>query len=94
MALTREEVSHVAHLARLSLRPEEIDLFTRQLNNILEYVAKLQELDTAGVLPLAHVIPIVNAFREDAVAPGLDREDALENAPAREEGSFLVPRVI
>jgi aspartyl-tRNA(Asn)/glutamyl-tRNA(Gln) amidotransferase subunit C len=94
MALTREEVIHVAHLARLSLRPEEIDLFTRQLNDILEYVAKLQELDTAGVLPLAHVIPIVNAFREDRVEVGLDRELALENAPAREEGSFVVPRVI
>lgn len=94
MALTREEVSHVAHLARLSLRPEEIDLFTRQLNDILEYVAKLQELDTAGVLPLAHVIPVSNAFREDMVEVGLNRELALENAPAREEGSFVVPRVI
>ena len=94
MALTREEDSHVAHLARLSLRPEEIDLFTRQLNDILEYVAKLQELDTAGVLPLAHVIPVSNAFREDRVEVGLDREFTLENAPAREEGSFVVPRVI
>lgn len=94
MALTREEVSHVAHLARLSLRPEEIELFTRQLNDILEYVAKLQELDTAGVLPLAHVIPVSNAFREDMVEVGLNRELALENAPAREEGSFVVPRVI
>ncbi len=94
MALTREEVIHVAHLARLSLRPEEIELFTRQLNDILEYVAKLQELDTAGVLPLAHVIPVSNAFREDTVEVGLNRELALENAPAREEGSFVVPRVI
>jgi aspartyl-tRNA(Asn)/glutamyl-tRNA(Gln) amidotransferase subunit C len=94
MALTREEVIHVAHLARLSLRPEEIDLFTRQLNDILEYVAKLQELDTGGVLPLAHVIPVSNAFREDGVEVGLNRELALENAPAREEGSFVVPRVI
>ncbi len=94
MALTREEVIHVAQLARLSLRPEEIELFTRQLNDILEYVAKLQELDTAGVLPLAHVIPVSNAFREDMVEVGLNRELALENAPAREEGSFVVPRVI
>jgi len=94
MALTREEVLHVAHLARLSLQPEEIELFTRQLNDILDYVAKLQELDTAGVPPLAHVIPVCNAFREDAVTAGLPREEALDNAPAREEGSFLVPRVI
>jgi aspartyl-tRNA(Asn)/glutamyl-tRNA(Gln) amidotransferase subunit C len=94
MALTREEVLHVAHLARLSLRPEEIDRFTRQLNDILEYMGKLQELNTAGVPPMAHVIPVAPAFREDAVTPGLARELSLENAPAREEGNFVVPRVI
>jgi len=94
MALTREEVLHVAHLARLSLGSEEIDLFTRQLNDILAYVAKLQELDTTDVLPMAHVLPVFNAFREDAVTDGLPRDRALDNAPAPEEGSFLVPRVI
>jgi aspartyl-tRNA(Asn)/glutamyl-tRNA(Gln) amidotransferase subunit C len=94
MALTREEVLHVAELARLSLRPEEIEIFTRQLNDILAYVEKLQELDTTGVVPLAHVIPVFNAFREDEVKEGLPLDLALENAPAREEGSFLVPRVI
>jgi aspartyl-tRNA(Asn)/glutamyl-tRNA(Gln) amidotransferase subunit C len=94
MALTREEVLHVAELARLSLRPEEIEIFTRQLNDILAYVEKLQELDTTGVVPLAHVIPVFNAFREDEVREGLPLDLALENAPAREEGSFLVPRVI
>jgi len=94
MALTREEVLHVAHLARLSLVPEEIELFTRQLNDILAYVEKLQELDTEGVLPLAHVIPVFNVFREDAVREGLARETALDNAPAQEEGAFLVPRII
>ena len=71
MALTREEVLHVAHLARLSLKPEEIELFTRQLNDILAYVEKLQELDTDGVPPMAHVLPVFNAFREDEVAAGL-----------------------
>jgi aspartyl-tRNA(Asn)/glutamyl-tRNA(Gln) amidotransferase subunit C len=94
MALSREEVLHVAELARLSLRPEEVELFTRQLNDILAYVQKLEELDTTGVAPLAHVIPLVNAFREDVVREGLSPEAALKNAPAREEGSFLVPRVI
>ena len=94
MALSREEVLHVAELARLSLRPEEVELFTRQLNEILAYVQKLEELDTTGVAPLAHVIPLVNAFREDVVREGLPLEAALKNAPAREEGSFLVPRVI
>ncbi len=94
MALTREEVLHVAKLARLSLRPEEMEVFTRQLNDILAYVEKLQELDTEGVPPLAHVIPMFNVFREDVVKEGLARDAALENAPAREEGAFVVPRVI
>jgi aspartyl-tRNA(Asn)/glutamyl-tRNA(Gln) amidotransferase subunit C len=94
MALTREEVLHVAHLARLSLEPAEIELFTRQLNDILAYVEQMQELDTAGVPPLAHVIPIANAFRADTVTTGLSREMALENAPAQEDGTFLVPRII
>jgi aspartyl-tRNA(Asn)/glutamyl-tRNA(Gln) amidotransferase subunit C len=94
MALTRDEVLHVADLARLSLVPEEIEVVTRQLNDILAYVEKLQELDTEGVEPLAHVIPVFNVLREDAVREGLDRESALSNAPAREEGAFVVPRII
>ena len=94
MALTREEVLHVADLARLSLLPAEVELFTRQLNDILAYIEKLQELDTEGVPPLAHVIPVFNVFREDAVREGLDRDTALGNAPAREEGAFVVPRII
>ncbi len=55
---------------------------------------KLQELDTTGVAPLAHVIPLFNVFREDEVQEGLPRDEALENAPAREDGNFLVPRII
>jgi aspartyl-tRNA(Asn)/glutamyl-tRNA(Gln) amidotransferase subunit C len=94
MTLTRAAVLHVADLARLSLNPAEVDTFTRQLNDILAYVAKLQEVDTAGVPPLAHVIPLSNAFREDEVEPGLEREGSLANAPEREAGAFVVPRVI
>jgi len=94
VALTGEDVRHVARLARLSLTDEEIELFTRQLNDILAYVAKLQELDTSGVAPLAQVMPLANVMRDDAVQPGLERELSLDNAPAREEGSFMVPRVI
>jgi aspartyl-tRNA(Asn)/glutamyl-tRNA(Gln) amidotransferase subunit C len=94
MALSQEEVLHVAELARLTLNPEEVDLFTRQLNDILDYVKKLQEVETAGVFPLAHPVPIFNVFREDEVAPGLSRDEGLANAPAPEEGSFSVPRII
>jgi aspartyl-tRNA(Asn)/glutamyl-tRNA(Gln) amidotransferase subunit C len=94
MALTRDEVLHVAQLARLSLEAEEVERFTRQLNDILAYVEKLKELDTGGVTPMTHAVPLFNAFREDAVTGGLPREAALDNAPAREEGAFVVPRVI
>jgi aspartyl-tRNA(Asn)/glutamyl-tRNA(Gln) amidotransferase subunit C len=94
MTLTREAVLHVANLARLSLNPAEVDTFTRQLNDILAYVAKLQEVDTAGIPPLAHAMPLSNAFREDEVEPGLERERSLANAPERETGAFVVPRVI
>ncbi len=94
MALSREEVLHVAELARLSLSPAEIELFTGQLNDILEYVEKLQELDTTEVAPMAHVVPLRNVFREDQVRECLPRDAALENAPAREDGNFLVPRII
>ena len=94
MALTREEVLHVAQLARLSLGPDEVELFTRQLNDILAYIEKLQELDTSGVPALGHVAPVFNAFREDEVKDSIPRDEALANAPAREEGSFVVPRII
>ncbi len=94
MTLTPDDVLHVAELARLSLRPEEIDRFTRQLNDILAYVRKLEEVDTEGVPPTAHVVPVTTAFREDRVTDGLERDQALDNAPAGEEGAFVVPRVI
>lgn len=94
MALNREEVLHVAKLARLSLNPEEVDLFTRQLNDILAYVEKLQEVDTAGVPPMVHAVSNFNVFREDEAAPGLSRDEGLVNAPVPEEGTFSVPRVI
>jgi aspartyl-tRNA(Asn)/glutamyl-tRNA(Gln) amidotransferase subunit C len=94
MALTPEEVRHVAHLARLSLKPEEVERFTRQLNDILAYMEKLQELDTTGVTPMAHVVPLASVFREDRVTESLPRELSLKNAPSREDGAFLVPRII
>jgi aspartyl-tRNA(Asn)/glutamyl-tRNA(Gln) amidotransferase subunit C len=94
MVLTREEVLHVARLARLNLEEAEVELFTRQLNDILEYVATLQAVDTTGVPPMTHVVPVFNVFREDEVTGSLPREEGLANAPEREEGTFVVPRVI
>lgn len=94
MALTPETVIHVAHLARLTLTPAEIELFTRQLNDILQYMEKLNELDTRGVPPMAHVLELSNALRDDHPQESLPLELTLSNAPAQERGGFLVPRVI
>ena len=94
MKITPEEVKRVAALARLELSPEEEDLLTRQLDQILQYMEKLNELDTAGVEPLAHVIDIVNAFREDRVCNRPEPEELLANAPAREKNFFKVPKII
>ena len=94
MKISPEEVKHVADLARLEMSPEEVESMTRQLDGILNYVAKLNELDTAGVQPTTHAISIVNAFREDRVKVSLAREDTLANAPQQDGESFVVPKVI
>ncbi len=94
MKISPEEVKHVADLARLEMTPEEVESMTQQLDGILSYVAKLNELDTEGVQPTTHAISIVNVFREDLVKPSLDREDVLANAPQQDNESFVVPKVI
>lgn len=94
MKITCEEVVHVARLAMLEISGEEVALYTEQLNAILEYADKLKSLETEGVEPTAHVLPLRNVFREDEIRPGLPREEALANAPAEEEGLFRVPRVM
>ena len=94
MKITPQEVSHVADLARLHMSQEEIEAMTRQLDDILTYVAKLNELDTEAIVPTTHAISIVNAFRDDEMKPSLVREKALANAPQQNGESFVVPRVI
>ena len=94
MGITRKEVEYVAHLARLRLSEEEAEKFTSQLDQILSYFEKLQELDTSQVEPTSHPIPIVNAFREDEMKPSLDIEDVLANAPEKEGNFFKVPKII
>ncbi len=92
--LTKEQVEHVALLARLELNEEEKDKYARQLNDILGYIEMLDRLDTENVPPMAHVLPLQNVFREDRVGEHMSNEDALANAPAREEGSFRVPKIV
>ena len=94
MKITPQEISHVANLARLQLSQEEVEAMARQLDDILTYVAKLNELDTAAITPTTHAISIVNAFREDEVKPSLPREKALANGPRQNGEAFVVPRVI
>ena len=92
--LTRDDVLHVATLARLALTDEEVDLFTEQLAAVLEHAAGVSALDTTGVPPTAHPIPLENVLRDDEVRPGLDREEVLAEAPAAESGRFRVPPIL
>ncbi|MGE3820959.1 MAG: Asp-tRNA(Asn)/Glu-tRNA(Gln) amidotransferase subunit GatC [Isosphaeraceae bacterium] len=94
MSLTIDDVAKVAILARLRLSPDELALFTGQLNSIVDFVAQLQEPDTGGVEPLAHGVEVHNVFRADEVGPSLPREKALVNAPKRNSEGFLVPAVL
>ncbi len=94
MKISKEEVEHVARLARLRLTEEEKEKFGRQLNRILEYVEKLNELDTENVESASQVIPLQNVLREDEVKPSLPVEDVLSNAPDKKGNYFKVPRII
>ncbi len=94
MGISRDEVKHVAYLARLGFSEEELDLYASQLANILDYVAKLNELDTSQIEPTYHALQLTNVFREDEVKPSFSVEEVLSNAPERERDLFVVPRVI
>ena len=94
MKITKEQVEHVAKLARLAITEEEKERYTQQLSNILTYIEKLKELDTSKVEPTSHVLPMKNIFREDEVRPSLPREEILKNAPDRTEEFFSVPKII
>ena len=92
--ISKKEVAHVAHLARLEFDEAEMEKFTAQLNDILLYMDKLGEVDTAGVEPVTHAIVRKNAFREDEVGASLPPEASLANAPEARGGCFQVPKVI
>ncbi len=94
MKISKEEVVKVAELARLEFTDEELDRFTEQLGNILAYIQKLAELDTTGVEPTSHVLDIATPLRDDRVVEWLTQEEALSNAPEKEDGFFVVPQVI
>ena len=92
--ITRDDVAHVADLARLTLSDEELDRFTDQLAAVLDHARDVEALDTAGVPPTAHPLPLRNVLRDDEVRPSLDRDEVLAAAPATEDHRFAVPPVL
>jgi aspartyl-tRNA(Asn)/glutamyl-tRNA(Gln) amidotransferase subunit C len=94
MSLSREDVRHVAQLARLDFSDEEEARMAEEMSQILDYAEKLDELDTSGVPPMSHVLDVTNVFRDDEVEERIDQEQALEPAPETDDGFFQVPQVI
>jgi aspartyl-tRNA(Asn)/glutamyl-tRNA(Gln) amidotransferase subunit C len=94
MSITIKEVEHVANLARLELSEAEKEQFAGQLNAILKYAEKLNQLSTEGIEPTSHVLPLANVMREDTVKPSWPIEKVLLNAPEEEDGQFKVPPVL
>jgi len=94
MSITIKDVEHVANLARLDLSDADKEQFAGQLNAILKYAEKLNQLDTEGIEPTSHVLPLANVMREDTVKASLPIEKVLLNAPEDEDGQFKVPAVL
>jgi aspartyl-tRNA(Asn)/glutamyl-tRNA(Gln) amidotransferase subunit C len=94
MKINRDDVLYVADLARLELDETSIDAFAEQIANILDYVDMLNRVDTDGVSPTSHAISLTNAFRDDEQKEHLEPDLALANAPEKEEGNFIVPKVV
>jgi aspartyl-tRNA(Asn)/glutamyl-tRNA(Gln) amidotransferase subunit C len=92
--LTRDDVAHVAALARLHLTDEELELFTGQLAEVLDHAADVAQLDLTDVPPTAHAMAVTNVLRPDALAPSLDRDEVLAAAPSVEDHRFRVPRIL
>lgn len=94
MSVTKKDVEYIAALARLKFQDEELEKFTLQLNDILGYMDKLNELNTDDIEPLSHPVENKNVFRDDILKESISTEEALKNAPSRTEEHFKVPKVI
>jgi aspartyl-tRNA(Asn)/glutamyl-tRNA(Gln) amidotransferase subunit C len=92
--ISRADVDHVARLARLQLTEDELELYAGQLGAVLDHAADVAALDTAGVPPTAHPLPMSNVLREDVPRPGLDREEVLREAPDHDGSRFRVPPIL
>lgn len=94
MRISKKEIEHIAMLARLSLSEKEKELYGAQLSKILDYMEKLNELDTKDIEPTSHIITLNNVMRDDVLEDSIPREEALKNAPSRSEKFYRVPRII
>lgn len=92
--ISDETIEYVGILAKLELSDEEKEKAKKDMGSMLDYIDKLNELDTTGVEPMSHVFPVNNVFREDVVVNGDDRENILKNAPEQKDGSFVVPKTV
>ncbi|WP_407271321.1 Asp-tRNA(Asn)/Glu-tRNA(Gln) amidotransferase subunit GatC [Radiobacillus sp. PE A8.2] len=92
--ISKEQVKHVAHLARLAISDEEVETMTKQLGDIIKYAELLNELDTENVEPTTHVLDLKNVMRKDEARKWINREDALKNAPDQKNGQFRVPSIL
>ena len=94
MAASDFNIKYVAHLARITLTPEEEKTLSAQLGSVLGYVEKLRELDVSNVEATAHAVPLINVTRPDEMGESLSQEEALKNAPAKANGLFIVPKIV
>jgi aspartyl-tRNA(Asn)/glutamyl-tRNA(Gln) amidotransferase subunit C len=92
--ISRDDVAHLARLARLAVTDEELDVFAGQLDVILKSVARVREVSATDIAPMSHAVPMTNVYRTDEVRPSLPREDVLAAAPAVEDEKFRVPRIL
>jgi aspartyl-tRNA(Asn)/glutamyl-tRNA(Gln) amidotransferase subunit C len=93
-AISREEVAHLARLSRLAVTDQELDMFSGQLDVILQAIARIGDVAAADIPPTSHSVPLTNVFRDDVVTPGLRHDDALDGAPDAADGRFRVPRIL
>ncbi len=94
MSVSKEEVLHIASLSRLNLTEQELEKYTNDLSNIVDYANELSKIDIEGVKPTAHILDIKNVFRKDNVESSYDRERILQNAPTKAAGCITVPKVV
>ncbi len=94
MSVSKEDVKHIANLARLEISEKELDKYTEDLSNIVDYATTLSNIDVSGVDPTNHILDIKNVFRKDEVKNSYDREEILKNAPDKQAGCISVPKVV